>query len=167
MRDLLTARSGFVLAALFVTWATLVLLLLMVSSLHVRLRRLEQGASRPAAPDRPFGHLTGMPISELVGSSGIRVVLFVSSGCASCRRVLAEAADPSWHTPTAIAWTDASGERPDIGELTVLADGRGLSARLGIRVTPFALVADEAGRVVQAGPISSLQSLAMRGVGAP
>lgn len=157
MRDLLTARSGLVSAAFFVTWATVVLLVLLVTSLHVRLRRLERNAGSPGA-DTPYSHLLGTKVDSLAGRA--RLLLFVSAGCGTCRRLVEEITSPAWTVPVALLGTDHTPVAAADGDLvTVLDDGPRISAQLGIRVTPFALVADEAGRVVRAGPISNLQSL--------
>jgi hypothetical protein len=157
MLDLLSARSGLVSAAFFVTWATVALLVLLVSSLHVRLRRLERSAGRPGT-ESPYSHLVGTRIDSLAGQA--RLLLFVSAGCGTCRRLVEQVTSPAWTVPTALLGTDQTPvAAADGNRVAVLNDGPRISAELGIRVTPFALVVDETGRVVRAGPISSLQSL--------
>jgi hypothetical protein len=43
--------------------------------------------------------------------------------------------------------------------VTALREGARLSAELGVRVTPFALVANADGQIIQAGPLNHLKSL--------
>jgi hypothetical protein len=156
-------RSSFELTALLVSWLAWTLMLIVASHLHHRIRRLEQ-AGTPTR-ERPYGHLLGRSLRELVGTARLldmpRVVFFLSSGCSSCGQILREIASPSWPVPSAIVWT--AGAPPDLPALNgtpVLDDGPRISASLGIRVTPFGLVADAHGRVVEAAPIAGLQSLA-------
>lgn len=161
--SLLSSRASFGFAALLVTWVAVALLVLVVANLHIRLRRLEQGAPE-GQKAAPYGHLLGRDVEEVVGAAAAgtrpRVVLFVSSSCGSCARLLAELTSPSWEVPTALVWTDAPRppERVPAGAV-VVADGPRVSAEAGVRVTPFGLLVDEAGRVVQAGPVTSLQVL--------
>lgn len=169
MRDLLTSRSGFELAAFFVTWAAVALLVLLMSSMHVRLRRVEQRTGGPTT-DAPYSHLLGRRVDDLVGAARAddppRVLLFVSSGCATCQRLIDEVGSPAWTVPSVLLWTDRAAPAERNG-VAVLDDGPRISAELGIRVTPFALVADEAGRIVRAGPVSSLRALGDFGGSSP
>ena len=75
--------------------------------------------------------------------------------------MLGDLPELSLTTPLAIAWTDhAPSPLPTLPTGTiVLDDGPGVSAALGIRATPFALVAGENGTVVKASPINSLTSI--------
>jgi len=43
--------------------------------------------------------------------------------------------------------------------VTVAPDGAALAAKLGIRITPFALWADDDGVIEKASPVNSLSSL--------
>jgi hypothetical protein len=156
--SVLSLESSFALAALLVSWVAIALLVLVVGSLHARLRRLERldAAARPA----PYASLLGRDLGALVGmAEPPRALLFVSSSCSSCARLLDEIASPSSSLSTAIAWTDGEPPADAPAGATVLHDGARLSAELGVRVTPFALVADASGRVVRAGPVASLRSL--------
>jgi hypothetical protein len=163
MPDLLNARAGFELAAFFVTWVVVALLVVLVAGLHVRLRRLEQTTGQPAQ-SAPYGHLLGKHVEDLIGAVDTerrpRVLLFVSSGCLSCERLVEEVTSPAWTVPSALLWTDRT--EPVVAHPArgiAVDSGPRISAELGIRVTPFALVADEVGHIVRAGPISSLHSL--------
>jgi hypothetical protein len=169
IESLLNSRASFELAAFVVTWIAIALLVLVVVNLHTRVLRLERerGTSPPV---QPYSHLLGKKIEDVVdftaGDGQPRLLLFISSSCGSCRRVLDELTSPSWTVPTALVWTDeplATTPRPD-GAI-VVEDGPRISADLGIRVTPFGVVADETGRVVQATPINSLRSLSFNGNG--
>lgn len=160
--SVLESRASFELAALFVTWVVIALLVVVIGSLHTRLRRLERAGAPPAAA-APYSHLVGRSVAELVDLTAVdrvpRVLFFVSSGCASCRRLLNEIAAPSWQVPSAVVWTDAWAPTSAPDAVPLIPDGPRISAELGIRVTPFALVADADGRVVKAAPIASLESL--------
>jgi hypothetical protein len=167
----LDARPGLVLTALVVTWVAVALLVLMVAHLHTRLGRLERaGAARPAArpDDAPFAALLGRPMTDLTGGPAPRVLLVLSSSCRSCRRLLADLGEPDWTVPTALAWADGSPGTPVGRHVEVLPDGPRISSALGVRVTPFGLVAGDDGRIVWAGPVTGLPALAARArTGAP
>jgi hypothetical protein len=169
MESLLNSRASFELAAFAVTWIAITLLVVVVINLNTRVLRLERerGSSPPA---QPYGHLLGKRIEDVVDVAGgdghARLLVFLSSRCGSCRRVLNELTSPTWKVPTAVLWTDeppATAPRPD--KAIVVEDGARISADLGIRVTPFGVVADESGRIVQATPINSLRSLGLNGYG--
>ena len=161
--SLLSAQASFELAALLVTWVAVAALVIVAGNLHARLRRLEQAgvSARPA----PYGHLLGRRIADLLAGEPVapRVLLFLSPDCPSCARLLDELAAPSRSGPAAIAWT--GDEPPPRPPAPVVAHGARLAAELGIRVTPFALVAGEDGRVVSAGPVSSLRALGAVAIG--
>lgn len=167
----LDARPGVVLAALVVTWVAVVLLVLMVAALHVRVARLERaGAARPAArpDDAPFAGLLGRTMTELTGGPAPRVLLVLTSSCRSCRSLLADLAEPEWTIPTALAWADGSPGTAVGPHVTVLPDGPRIGSALGVRVTPFGLVAGDDGRIAWAGPVTGLPALADRArTGAP
>jgi hypothetical protein len=160
---LFETRASFDMAALFVTWVAVLMLLLVVGNLHIRLQRLEQANPAPR-PGRPYGHLIGRRMGELLGEvplgQQLRLLLFVSSGCRSCVPVLRELASASWTAPIAVAWTDSlPSPPPELPPSTILLEeGPRIGAELGIRVTPFVLVADREGRIVRASPINSLRS---------
>lgn len=162
----LDTRPGVVLAALVVTWVALVLLVLVVASLHARLRRLEQRPAQPAAAggldDPPFAALLGRPMSELAGGATPRILLVLSSSCRSCRSLLTDLADPGWTVPTALAWADGRPGGTTGPQVQVLPDGPRISTALGVRVTPFGLVAGDDGRITWAGPVTGLPALAER-----
>ena len=164
MTDWLDLRSSFELAAFFVTWAAVAALAVTALQLHLRLQRLEAGqAARPArkGPPAPYAHLLGRDVgAKLPEGDRPRLLLFLSSACPACARVLEDLrARP---LPAALAFTDSSEPTPaDLppGART-LETGPALARELGIRVTPFALVLNEAGRAVEAGPVGSSSSLA-------
>jgi hypothetical protein len=72
--------------------------------------------------------------------------------------------DGSWRRHLVETSTGPGGPPPP--GITVLADGPRISAELGVRVTPFALVAGDDGKVGWAGPVTDLQTLAAR-IGPP
>lgn len=159
--SLVDSQASFELAALFVTWVAVMLLVVVVGGLHARLRRLEH-AGRDARP-APYSHLLGRNIRDILGAeAGVtapRVLFFLSSNCSSCARLLEELASPSWTIPSAIVWTDGTPPAQPPPGSPIIASGPKLGAELGIRVKPFALVADVDGRVVKAGPVANLRSL--------
>jgi|GEM_PF-4541869 len=165
LADLLASRASLVLAALTVTWVAIVLLALVAANLHFRLAHLETKNASVEESRTPFGHLLGEPLGELLGlpgETGARLALVLSSECESCDRILAELGSGPGDLPVALLWRD--GEPPPEATLpaaaTVVPDGPEVSRRLGVRVTPFALSADRAGRVVQARPVGSLAAWA-------
>jgi hypothetical protein len=161
LTDLLDLRSSFVVAAMFVSWVVVALLALVVGNLYRRLQRLESSLSVSAGA--PYAHLLGRRLWECLGETVPLpcVLVFLSANCAACRRVLGELPSLSFSAPLAIAWTDHPPSPPPAlppGTI-VLDNGPKASAALGIRVTPFALVAGEDGRVVKASPVNSLSSI--------
>jgi hypothetical protein len=162
LASILDLRSSFMLAALFVTWVAVVLLMLVVGNLRARLYRLEQ-AGFAAREGTPYGQLLGKQLGELVGElpSAPRVLFFLSANCASCKRVLGELAARSWASPPGVVWTDhAPAPSPALPpEAIVLDEGPRISKALGIRVTPFVIITSEDGRISKASPINSLSSL--------
>jgi hypothetical protein len=160
--SVLDSRASFELAALVVSWVVIGLLVIVVGGLNARLRRLEQASAGPATA--PYGHLIGRRLGDIVGADAlrhpVRVLVFLSSGCGACSKLLEEIETQSGTVPAAIVWTDGSPpERARQSNVPLLAGGPRVAAELGIRVTPFALVADDQGTVVRAGPVSSLRSL--------
>lgn len=165
MAELFDSRASFYLAALVVTWAAMTILTLIAVNLHVRLQRLERSDPATQAP-QPYGRFLGMPVREVLGGDpsiedAPRLLLFLSNDCPACERLLEELATGAWSAPAALMWTDAI---PALQErlpqnTTLVADGPQISARLGIRVTPFAMVADDDERIVGAAPINRLPSL--------
>jgi hypothetical protein len=165
LETLLTSRASFELAALAVTWVAVLFLAIVAGHLHARLQRLER-ASVSARQPRPYGELLGQRMSDLVGETvphpSPRVVLFLSTACRACASLLEELGGPPWgRLPSAIVWTDQqlASQAGTPGRAHVVDDGPRVSARLGIRVTPFALLAAPDGTVVHAGPLNTLRSL--------
>jgi hypothetical protein len=160
--SLLDTRSSFVIAALFVSWIAVALLMLVVGNLHVRLQRLEQLNAAPKEA-MPYGQMLGRRLHDLVaGPVPVPgVLLFLSTNCSSCKRVLDELGAPGRSAPVTIAWIDQTPAPTTAAppNTIVLAEGPQISAALGIRVTPFVVVSGEDGRVIKATPVSSLSSL--------
>jgi hypothetical protein len=160
---LLSSRPSLTLAALFVTWVAVALLGLIAVGLHIRVQQLESG-SRQREPAVPFGHLLGRTLGDLLNGSTPsplpRLLLFVSSGCPVCRQLLSELRATDWDVPAAIVWTDAAEVPPAMPRgIALVPDGPKVSAALGVRVTPFALVLGRDGRIAQASPVNSLAPL--------
>jgi hypothetical protein len=162
LMPLLDLKSNFVVAALFVTWIAVALLVLVIGNLYVRLQRLERVQPVPKA-GMPYGHLVGRGMRELLGEAlpSPCVYVFLSADCKSCKRVLGELPSLLLKTPLAITWVDRSPQPlPALPPGTIVLDeGPKVSTALGIRVTPFVLVTGEEGKVIKASPINSLSSL--------
>jgi hypothetical protein len=166
----LDTRPDLLLAFGVVTWAVIVALVLVIANLNLRLRRLERLRGEPdgqahgsAAP--AYGALVGRELVALTGDPATRALIVLSQSCRSCRRLLAELAVPGRVDPTvpvALAWADGMPGEPPPAGLPLIADGPRIAAELGVRVTPFALVAGEDGVVAWAGPVTDLPSLLAR-----
>jgi hypothetical protein len=161
---LFDSKASFELAALCISWIAVVLLALAIANLHARLRQLELAVPVPGR-GRPYGHLLGKPIHDLlhhlVPKPPPQVLIFLSTNCRACNRVLSELASPSWTVPSAIVWTDHTPHPPPPlpSNTVIIEQGAKLSADLGIRVTPFVLVASADGRIVKASPMNTLSAV--------
>jgi hypothetical protein len=164
LSSILDSRASFELAALFVTWVAVAFLGLIAVSLHTRLQHLER-ADLERKEAAPFKHLLGKTVEEVLNGFALlpqpRLILFLSSSCQACERLLAELRAPDWSTPSAIVWTDpAAGQFRELPpHARLVPDGPRISAALGIRVTPFALVAGEGGTIERASAVNSLDTL--------
>lgn len=162
--SIFNARVSFEAAVMFVTWVAVAFLSIIIMHLHLRLQRLER-ASASVAGARPYGHFAGNRLDELLAGIAFairpRVVVALSKDCASCGRVLAEIASPLWSVPTLVMWTDQTPPVVPVLPACVMVapDGPALAAKLGIRITPFALWADDDGVIEKASPVNSLSSL--------
>lgn len=161
---LLDTRAGFVLAGLVVTLVAIALLGVVMANLHSRLQRLEQ--SSPAGrPADPYARLTGTTFAELVpaepAAAAPRAAMLLSAGCTSCDRVLEELRAKPPPAPIALLWGDHKPPRlaPLPANVSVRSGGAQLRQRLGIGVTPFALLIGEDGVIVRGFPLTSLDSL--------
>jgi hypothetical protein len=165
LETLLTSRASFELAALAVTWVAVLFLAIVAAHLHARVQQLERAAG-PARQPKPYAALLGQHVSELLGDAAMqpapRVVLFLSATCKACAHLLEELGGSTWaRLPSAIVWTDrppsAAAHQP--ARAHVVDEGPRVSGRLGVRVTPFALLAAADGTVIHAGPLRSLEAL--------
>jgi hypothetical protein len=162
--SIFNARVSFEAAVMFVTWGAVAFVSVIIMHLHLRLQRLER-ASAPVAGARPYGHFAGNRLDELLAGIAFairpRVIVALSKDCASCKRVLAEIASPLWTVPTLVVWTDQTPPVMPVMPACVMVatDGPALAAKLGIRITPFALWADDDGVIEKAAPVNSLSSL--------
>jgi hypothetical protein len=161
----LSSQSSFALAALAVSWIAFVLLALVAANLHFRLAQLEQAQPSAEQARTPFGHLVGRSLVDILGPVHVgraRLVLVLSSSCTSCDRVLEWLRQSAPAAPIALLWRDGTpSPPPSIPAGAVIVDGRpGLSSVLGVQVTPFALAADDTGRISRAVPVGNLDVLA-------
>jgi hypothetical protein len=157
-------RASFELALFFVTWVAIVLLALIAVHIHLRLQRLER-ANAPANRPKPYAHLAGRRLTELLGSTTDKwqpqFVLFVSSPCASCEEILGELVTSTWWAPVMLAWTNSTPSPPPRlpPNIHILEEGNIISSALGIHATPFVLIVGDDGVVEEAMPINSLEAL--------
>ena len=157
MESVLDFRPTLAMSALFATWIAVALLTVLVLYLQVRVARLEAGRSA-VAEDPPFQGLVGRLVPELLdGDQRPRAVVFLSTTCRTCADVLDDLKRHRWRQPVAVAWTDSPA--PPIvsrDDLPVLESGPVIAAALGVRVTPFALVLGDDGRIRQARPVGAV-----------
>jgi hypothetical protein len=157
-------RASLALTAFFITWVAVALLSVIAVHLHLRVVRLER-ASLASNRGAPYAHLIGQRADVLFrGSTDAwqpAFVLFVSSSCAVCERILEEVNARDWPASIALAWVDAVPSPPPrlVPGVRILPDGATIGAALGIRTTPFALIVDDEGRIARAMPINSLEPL--------
>ena len=157
-------RASVELAAFFVTWVAVALLAVIAVHLHLRVVRLERAA---LTSDRvaPYAHLIGQRADVLFRGAPDgwqpAFVLFVSSACTACEKVLEEVNARDWPAPIALAWVDAVPSPPPrlTPGVRIVQDGPTISTALGVRTTPFALIVDDEGRIARAMPINSLEPL--------
>jgi hypothetical protein len=163
--EVLDSRAAFMLSALVVTWVAFGLLALVAGHLHVRLRRLERrgAGAAPSAQASSFARLVGGDATALFGrdTDGTRVYLLLSSACHSCARILDELANGGLAARTTVAWTDGPPGRVPVlpGNVAVLDGGPDLARRVGVRVTPFVVLADDHGTITNARPVTSIAEL--------
>lgn len=143
---------SFTTSALIVTWVALLLMALVLSGLvrQVHLLSKRVGLQRSAyAPSRP-GLAPGSPAPGLDrlgrGTEGT-VLLFVSQNCRTCVEVQAEAAGLVGQNGTALHVLYRDGEQAE------LFDAYDAIA------TPFAVLIDARGRVVDSEPVGSRAAL--------
>lgn len=156
--SLLGTRMSFWGAVVVVVVAILLLVVWMAVSLVVRARQLRRpGGVVDGAT--PYGSLIGRSLADSVGdvTPAPSVVVFLSAGCRASDRLLRELSSPGRVDGIALAWTDL--DRPGVEArwtppgVAVLDDGPSIAARLGIRVTPFAVFVGPYGRIEAAAPI--------------
>jgi hypothetical protein len=160
VESVLDIRPTLVMSALFATWLAVALLTVMVLYLQVRVARLEAGRSA-VEEDPPFKGLVGRLVPELLaGEYRPRAVVFLSTTCRTCADVLEDLKRHRWRQPVAVAWTDTSGQPfPSRYDLPVLEAGPRIATSLGVRVTPFAIVLGDDGRIRQARPVAAVSEV--------
>jgi len=149
-------RSTFVVAALVLSWVALGVLAFVCANLLLRLQRLEARPSDSRAENAgPYGHLAGIQLRDLLpsGLESAAVVLLVSSACRRCHDLVGEL---DGHAAGVIVapMDEAMAKAAGAGGLSA-DSGREIAARLGVRLTPFAIAVDVSGAVIAARPVSS------------
>jgi hypothetical protein len=163
LESVLATRASLEMAAFFVTWVAVALLVVIVVHLHVRLQRVEQ-ANAPAGRKAAYAHLLGQRLSDLWTIADPwqpGLMLFVSRACPTCDRLIDEMRETSWSTPLSLIYTSpaptASAPWPRV--IRVIENGAPISAALGIHVTPFVVRVGDTGVVEEAAPVSSLDAI--------
>lgn len=168
---------SFTTSALILSWVAILLLALVVARLVQQVHELQQGSARQP---RRVGLVTGEPapgIDALDPRAGAAMLLlFLSTGCRTCREVLTEVTQNS--QPGLEIRVLYAGEAPagsvEVGGVTITAYGEqaALFEQYDAVATPFAVVVDETGRVARSEPLGSrdaarrlLESLATYEVG--
>jgi hypothetical protein len=148
----------FQTSALILSWLAILLLALVVSGLVRQVHALAGGAAR--RPE-PVGLPAGAPAPGLgrlaLDRPGLLVLLFLSVDCRTCGEVLDEAARDAVGSGVAIHALYA-GPAPSgaLGRpVAVHGEQADLFERYDAIVTPFAVVVDQGGRVVQSAPLGS------------
>lgn len=165
IETLLESRSSLLIAAFAVSWLATALIALVAANLHVRLAHLERTMAIDARR-RPYGHLLGKHVEDLEAGDfvpgsirGPRAILVLARDCSACDRVLDELGRRRDRWPVSLAWRHASAASPPSRPLPegvdVLAGGSRLAEALGVSVSPFAVVLDDAGKIAAAAPTTS------------
>lgn len=150
----------FVTSALILSWLAIVLLALVVARLVRQVHELQQGGARQP---RRLGLATGEVapgLDALDPTPGTAMLLlFLSTGCRTCREVLAEALQ---NTQAGLEIRVLyAGEAPagsiEAGGRTITAYGgqAAMFERYDAIATPFAVLVDETGRVARSEPLGS------------
>jgi thiol-disulfide isomerase/thioredoxin len=161
-----------------VTWAVVVLLVVMVfglvrqlAELHVAVRSLTSVASPPAVPSTEFA--PGGELPDLRGFTPVprpTLFLFLSSSCGPCQDLASDlqAADRDWSKRLSLGEletvlvTDPQGATK-YGELAVdqvlLQHDGDIAKALGVSVTPYGVAADARGILRAGRVVNSLRDM--------
>jgi hypothetical protein len=148
----------FQTSALILSWFAILLLALVVSGLVRQVHALSGGAAR--RPE-PVGLPAGAPAPGLGQLAPDRpvplVLLFLSVDCRTCGEVLDEAVRSAAGCGLAIHALYAGPAPAGTSGLPVAVHGEqaDLFERYDAIVTPFAVVVDQGGRVIQSTPLGS------------
>lgn len=138
---------SFTTSALIVTWVALLLMALVLSGLVRQVHLLSKRSTNP--PRRP-GLTPGSPAPGLErlepGADGT-LLLFVSQDCRTCTEVRAEATALVGRNGTTLHVLSRDGEQADLFEV------------YDAIATPFAVLIDAHGRVVESQPVGSRTAL--------
>jgi hypothetical protein len=150
---------SFETTALLVTWVAIVLLGLVVAGLLRQVHVLTRGPRN--TPE--LGLTSGVPapqIARLAPEAGrSTLLLFLRNDCGSCDDVLHEALGlAAEHPVRAIFETDAIEVKAPAG-MKIYSGERELFHEYKVPATPFAVLADENGRVETAVPVGSVRGL--------
>jgi hypothetical protein len=151
---------SFTTSALILSWAAILLLGLVVARLVQQVNELQRGGTRQP---RRVGLAAGEPAPGLEtldprpGSA--MLLLFLSTGCRTCREVLDEAvqSDQAGLEIRVLYAGEAPAGSIEIGGRTVSAYGgqSALFERYDALATPFAVLVDDTGRVARSEPLGS------------
>ena len=157
----LDSRMSFQLAALLVSLAAFAFLAIIAMNLHVRVGRLELRLAESPIGTEPYDRLRGKLVSLDEPLEDARLLLIVSSNCDICSTLLEEI-NESWRgEPFLVTWNDGLPHAlPGLPACArISTSGPGICRELGVSVTPFYLKLNGSARIMQAGPVFSLDSL--------
>ena len=163
LESALATRASLEMAAFFVTWVAVALLVVIVVHLHVRLQRVER-ANAPAGRKAAYTHLAGQRLGDvwtIADPWQPGLMLFVSRACPSCDRLIDELCQGAWSAPLSLIYPTSAPSAPARlpRAVRVVEHGAPVSAALGIHVTPFVVRVDDSGIVEEAAPVNSLDAL--------
>lgn len=154
---------SFIESALALSWIAIALLALGMAGLLRQLRELSERVQNPGMMPERFEQRVVEELARLnLRVSEHSVVLFADAECVSCKEVIPQfekmaAAVPEWNFVLMFA-ADASGST-DRSPVHVVRDASAAFARLRIPLTPFVVLTDEVGEIVQASPVGSTELL--------
>jgi hypothetical protein len=153
---------SFQTSALILSWVAILLLALVVSGLVRQVHALSIGTLgrpgsvglRPGSPAPRFRDLAPPSPATLV-------LLFLDHACATCDRLLDEAAELVQRTHAVLRVLYRDTVPPKAAELpiTVLGDRADLFDRYDAIATPFAVVIDKDGRIQRSEPVGARMAL--------
>lgn len=148
-------------AALIVSWVAITLLALAMAGLLRQVRELTRRLENPGVEVEPAGPRVLHELTNLDLVQRHSIVLFAADGCKACDEVLPTfdelaAMSPHYNFVVMFDGDQVSVSSANVPTLVGVAPA---FVRLGIPVTPFAVVTDDSQTVIQAAPVGSSELL--------